>query len=147
MENLTNSGRQVTYNAFNQPPGRSVSGRLLPHTWWRAHIAPDVLFEQCRDFYALERTFLAYLRTASHFAHFGVAAAQLFRLKGAIDPSEVSPYFHLGKPLGAVSQFIALLITFVGGFRCWEQQQRLIHGRIRSAGWEMLCIVLGTLAV
>ena len=98
---------------------------------------------------ALERTYLAWMRTSIKFAHFGVLVAQLFRLPHALLPSSplVSEFYRLGKPLGLGSIAIAIVVILVGGFRCWQQQQYMISGRIRSCGWELWVIVLCTIGV
>lgn len=151
-----------------QPPPDSVYSSFCQNlmVWWEKNIALDVPGEACRDFYgrlfkprsqdshlpilaptlrrvpALERTFLAYFRTASSFAVFGVVAAQLFRLEGSINSTLVSTFFHLGKPLGVVAEGIALLITVFGGLHCWQQQQLIAHkGRVRSAGWATWLVI------
>lgn len=89
---------------------------------------------------ALERTFLAYIRTASAFATFGVAAAQLFRLQGTLQPSLISTFFQLGKPLGAAAEAVAIVVTLVGGLRCWKQQQKILGGHVAGGGWELYVI-------
>lgn len=98
---------------------------------------------------ALERTYLAWLRTSIKFAHFGILVTQLFRLPRALLPSSpiVSEFYRLGKPLGYVSTSIALVVILVGGFRCWQQQQYMISGQIRSCGWEVWLVLLLTLGV
>ncbi|KAE8360816.1 hypothetical protein BDV27DRAFT_148376 [Aspergillus caelatus] len=50
--------------------------------WWLTEIRPKVAAEDGdpRDFLALERTFLAYVRTANALASFAIVAAQLFIL-------------------------------------------------------------------
>ncbi|QRD86523.1 hypothetical protein F9C07_2105332 [Aspergillus flavus] len=50
--------------------------------WWLTKIRPEVAAEDGdpRDFLALERTFLAYVRTANALASFAIVAAQLFIL-------------------------------------------------------------------
>ncbi|KAE8336440.1 hypothetical protein BDV24DRAFT_155176 [Aspergillus arachidicola] len=50
--------------------------------WWLTNIRPEVAAEDGdpRDFLALERTFLAYVRTANALASFAIVAAQLFIL-------------------------------------------------------------------
>lgn len=137
----------IELDAFNHGALReSTKPSQLP-AWWDRHIAPAVPIERMRDFYALERTFLAYIRAASAFAVFGVACAQLFRLEGSIDPSLISTFFHLGKPVGAVAQGIAILIAMIGGFRAWQQQQRLLRGRVQGPSWETRAVVLAMLAV
>jgi hypothetical protein len=65
-----------------------------------------------RDHLALERTFLAWLRTSLSFASIGIAVTQLFRLNTSIASSDSSSGQHIslvepsrlrsvGKPLGA----------------------------------------------
>lgn len=89
---------------------------------------------------ALERTFLAYIRTSSAFATFGVAAAQLFRLQGSLEPSLISTFFRLGKPIGTTAEAIAIAITLIGGFRCWKQQQYILRGSVAGGGWEIYAV-------
>lgn len=98
---------------------------------------------------ALERTYLAWLRTSIKFAHFGILVTQLFRLPRDLLPSSpiVSEFYRLGKPLGYVSISIALVVILVGGFRCWQQQQYMVSGKIRSCGWEVWIVLLLTLGV
>lgn len=91
---------------------------------------------------ALERVFLSYLRTSLAFSSFGVAAAQLFRLGASIDPEEVSSFFHYGKPVGAVSECIAILLVVIGAVRCGVQQRSIVRGSVRTGGWEVVCICL-----
>ncbi|KAI0160365.1 hypothetical protein GGR57DRAFT_417424 [Xylariaceae sp. FL1272] len=53
-----------------------------------------------RDHLALERTFLAWLRTSLSFASIGIAITQLFRLNTAIsDDAHLAPLRHIGRPL------------------------------------------------
>lgn len=59
-----------------------------------------------RDHLALERTFLAWLRTSLSFASIGIAVTQLFRLNTAIQPGSdvngtTTRLRSVGKPLGA----------------------------------------------
>ncbi|KAL9033537.1 MAG: hypothetical protein Q9180_005894, partial [Flavoplaca navasiana] len=83
-----------------------------------------------RDHLALERTFLAWLRTSLAFASIGIAITQLFRLNTTISQREgLEPKkggsYHLrqvGKPLGATFMGIAILILIVGGRRYFESQ-------------------------
>ncbi|WPH04004.1 Hypothetical protein R9X50_00688800 [Acrodontium crateriforme] len=118
--------------------------------WWRKHIAPDVSHEQCRDFYALERTFLSYIRTANALASLGVVIAQLFRLPSTVngvDSPLVSLFFRLGRPLGAATEGLAIVIVLVGALRCWRQQQRILGGTVMGGGWEIWLVGGGALAL
>lgn len=99
---------------------------------------------------AIERTYLAWVRTSVKFAHFGVLVAQLFRLPQHLLPSSgamMSDFYRLGKPLGLVSIAIALVVVLVGGFRCWQQQQYVVRGKVRSCGWEIWTVVMSTVGV
>lgn len=89
---------------------------------------------------ALERTFLSYVRTSVSFAIFGVAAAQLFRLEGSLDASEISTFYRLGKPIGALAEGVAILIVLFGAYRCLSQQHKMLAGHIRARGWELWSI-------
>lgn len=98
---------------------------------------------------ALERTYLAWVRTSVKFAHFGVIVTQLFRLPKEALPSSplVSEFYRLGRPLGLVSISLAVIVILVGGFRCWQQQQYMTSGKVLSCGREIWTVVLLTLGV
>lgn len=82
--------------------------------------------------FAIERTFLAWLRTSLAFASIGIAVTQLFRLNTTISegegltPAPTQPgTIHLrqvGKPLGATFLGISILVLIVGGRRYFESQ-------------------------
>ena len=92
---------------------------------------------------ALERTYLAWLRSSTALAHFGVVVTQLFRLSETQSPHVA----RLGKPLGLVSISLAILVISVGGFRCWQQQRLILNGKVRSGGWDMCMLTLLLLGV
>lgn len=102
----------------NGAPGPAQS-RIANHepeheSWWRAFVDKygSVELENkgsvARDHLALERTFLAWLRTSLSFASIGIAVTQLFRLNTSIQPGSDSEHLgtttrlrSLGKPLGS----------------------------------------------
>ncbi|KAF2838422.1 hypothetical protein M501DRAFT_916661, partial [Patellaria atrata CBS 101060] len=93
-----------------------------------------------RDHLALERTFLAWVRTSLSFASIGIAITQLFRLNTTIaksDPSLTPPHLarlrHVGKPLGATFLFVALIILFIGFHRYFEAQYYIIRGKFPAS--------------
>ncbi|KXT17702.1 hypothetical protein AC579_9028 [Pseudocercospora musae] len=117
---------------------------IIAH-WWSLHIAPEVPEAQCRDHFAVERTFLAYVRTASAFAQIGVTIAQLFKLTR--ESLDLSPaVWRLGHALGPAAQCLAMVIILVGAFRCSRQQGRIAHhGRSKPPGnmaWAMTGLLL-----
>ncbi|KAH6660072.1 hypothetical protein BKA67DRAFT_641222 [Truncatella angustata] len=83
-----------------------------------------------RDHLALERTFLAWLRTSLAFASIGIAVTQLFRLNTSLnsapDDSSFQTIRHLGKPLGACFLGISILVLFLGYQRYVQSQHWII---------------------
>lgn len=128
-----------------------------------------------RDHLALERTFLAWLRTSLAFASIGIAITQLFRLNTTISqrsPNLVAPLIantpkqsssmaqsdvvdaaarlrQVGKPLGAIFLAIAILVLFVGFHRYFESQHWIIRGKFPASRGSVALItaVAGALIV
>ncbi|KAF2789484.1 hypothetical protein K505DRAFT_213840, partial [Melanomma pulvis-pyrius CBS 109.77] len=106
-----------------------------------------------RDHLALERTFLAWLRTSLSFASIGIAVTQLFRLNTTISnnssstssDSSNSPQArlrHVGKPLGATFIAISILILFIGFHRYFEAQHYVIRGKFPASRGSILFVSL-----
>lgn len=104
-----------------------------------------------RDHLALERTFLAWLRTSLAFASIGIAITQLFRLNTTSEGSSGSdPYKHLrqmGKPLGATFLGISIVMLGVGFHRYFESQHWIIRGKFPASRGSILVVALITLAL
>ncbi|ORY01833.1 hypothetical protein BCR34DRAFT_452272, partial [Clohesyomyces aquaticus] len=110
-----------------------------------------------RDHLALERTFLAWLRTSLSFASIGIAITQLFRLNTSLASSsptqpQSSPQAklrHVGKPLGATFIAISILILFLGFHRYFEAQHYVIRGKFPASRGSILVVtvVAGALVV
>ncbi|KAF2644072.1 hypothetical protein P280DRAFT_392734 [Massarina eburnea CBS 473.64] len=107
-----------------------------------------------RDHLALERTFLAWLRTSLSFASIGIAVTQLFRLNTTISsspstPSPESHLRHLGKPLGATFIAISILILLIGFHRYFEAQHYVIRGKFPASRGSVMLVsfVAGALMV
>ncbi|PYH48377.1 uncharacterized protein BP01DRAFT_420876 [Aspergillus saccharolyticus JOP 1030-1] len=106
-----------------------------------------------RDHLALERTFLAWLRTSLAFASIGIAVTQLFRLNNTgnvtgvdsasqnsnIDPASIAiasasqRLRSIGKPLGTTFIGVAILILLVGFHRYFESQYWIIRGKFPAS--------------
>lgn len=101
-----------------------------------------------RDHLALERTFLAWLRTSLSFASIGIAITQLFRLNTTLqDGSGSSPIdrndlHHVGKPLGATFIGIAIVILFIGFHRYFESQHYVIRGKFPASRGSIFLVTL-----
>ncbi|KAL1998751.1 hypothetical protein VTN02DRAFT_5637 [Thermoascus thermophilus] len=112
-----------------------------------------------RDHLALERTFLAWLRTSLAFASIGIAVTQLFRLSNSVSSREVShissddsllhpPLYNttaihvlapnsrlqsVGKPLGATFIGVAIMILLIGFHRYFESQYWIVRGKFPAS--------------
>lgn len=77
----------------------------------------------------------------------GALIAQLFRLQPSPNPDPVLGYFVLGIPLAAVFICAAIVVTVLGAWRFWRQQNAMVRGKIHAGGWEILVIMVGSLLV
>ncbi|KAF7917333.1 uncharacterized protein EAE98_007681 [Botrytis deweyae] len=102
-----------------------------------------------RDHLALERTFLAWLRTSLAFASIGIAITQLFRLNTSSSttpapPEPKSSLRHLGKPLGATFVGISILMLSVGFHRYFEGQFYIIRGKFPASRGSIALVAMIT---
>ncbi|EWC46600.1 hypothetical protein DRE_04087 [Drechslerella stenobrocha 248] len=100
-----------------------------------------------RDHLALERTFLAWLRTSLSFASIGIAVTQLFRLNASIgtDPASekgIMTLRRMGKPLGATFLGIAILVLLIGLNRYYESQNWLLKGKFPASRGSILFLAV-----
>ncbi|KAH8682349.1 hypothetical protein BX600DRAFT_505953 [Xylariales sp. PMI_506] len=99
--------------------------------FWNEHIELSVELKVCRDHLALERTFLAYLRTSSQLALLGVSVAQLFTLQ-SFDAGTDFPL--IGKCLATACYASAIWTLLAGAYHAWRFQKALMHNRAVSGG-------------
>ncbi|WYZ34742.1 hypothetical protein EsH8_I_001018 [Colletotrichum jinshuiense] len=105
-----------------------------------------------RDHLALERTFLAWLRTSLAFASIGIAVTQLFRLNSSLsNPDSSDPNSHtlrqLGKPLGATFLGISILILFLGYQRYFRAQKWVMKGKFPASRGTIIIVSLMAFAL
>ncbi|KAL8304155.1 hypothetical protein RB597_004560 [Gaeumannomyces tritici] len=104
-----------------------------------------------RDHLALERTFLAWLRTSVSFASIGIAVTQLFRLSTSLNnggsPTESQEQLRkLGKPLGAAFLCVSILILFLGYARFARGQKWIMVGKFPASRGTVIVVTLLTFA-
>lgn len=114
---------------------------LSPQKWWARNISLVVEHTSSgprggdpRDYLALERTFLSWIRTATALVSFGVVITQLFVFK-KVDVRK-------GSVLGGFTSAGGILIVLIGCLRYFKQQKHLTHGNATSAGWEIVALLI-----
>ncbi len=119
---------------------------VSPQHWWGRHISLVVAHTSDgptggdpRDYLALERTFLGYIRTATTLISLGVVITQLFVFK-KVDPKK-------GSILGAITSAGGIVIVLIGCARYFRQQKYLTHGKTISAGWDLVAIWMILVAI
>lgn len=151
----TTRGSQSTFHqqrlgSFDRAePSPPVNRRTL-RSWWSNNVCPTITHNSDehhphnndpRDYLALERTYLAHIRTASALVSFGVALVQLFRLKNVESQA--------GIILAAATAGGGVVMVLTGGRRYFLQQKLLLHGRTLAGGaaaWIDGILVLGIVA-
>ncbi|KAG0154601.1 hypothetical protein PDIDSM_169 [Penicillium digitatum] len=104
---------------------------------WTNNVTLTVPHKSSRDYFALERTFLAYMRTSLVVAQQGVLIAQLFRLQAAEALADRLGFRQVGTPLSVACHCVAILVALVGAYRFWRQQNAISRGKIYAGGWEL----------
>lgn len=67
----------------------------------------------------------------------GVLVAQLFRLQRPKNNVDRLSFHEVGIPLAVACHFVALIVTLIGSFRFWRQQNAIARGKIYAGGWEL----------
>lgn len=67
----------------------------------------------------------------------GVLVAQLFRLQRPKTHVDRLSFYEVGIPLAVACHFVALIVTVIGSFRFWRQQNAMARGKIYAGGWEL----------
>ncbi|PLB50775.1 hypothetical protein P170DRAFT_446022 [Aspergillus steynii IBT 23096] len=139
--------RTTTLRTGSRTSQRTVQSRAprkgLPgyvQRFWTRNVVLTVPQKSNRDHFALERTFLAYIRTSVILAMQGVLVAQLFRLQRQTDPNSELGYYEVGVPLSVACHCAAILVAFMGAHRFFKQQNAVALGTVYAGGWELYCI-------
>ena len=77
----------------------------------------------------------------------GVTVTQLFRLQHSISPDLDFGFFVLGKPVGVTFIGASIVMSLVGAFRFYRQQNAMLRGKVYAGGWEVVLIMLLSIAV
>ncbi|KAI1162574.1 hypothetical protein F5B18DRAFT_373808 [Nemania serpens] len=150
-------GYQPSPQPEPSPAGRNGStafdGKTKRHWLWDHldsiwSIELDNTGSVARDHLALERTFLAWLRTSLAFASIGIAVTQLFRLNTSLTDSQTNKHLqHIGKPLGATFIGISILVLLLGYHRFHQPQQWLMKGKFPASRGSIVLISLVAFAL
>lgn len=89
------------------------------------------------DSSALERTFLAYLRTSLAFAFVAIIIAQFFRLQHIEQPDAIIGYYVLSIPLAATCIIAGMIVLLLGFYRFWRQQSAMQRAKVFAGGWDI----------
>ncbi|KAJ5295309.1 hypothetical protein PENANT_c001G10228 [Penicillium antarcticum] len=133
--------RMTTYrtasraSTLDREAGKGPWSRI--RRFWCRHVILTVPQKSNRDHFALERTFLAYIRTSTVMAMQGVLIAQLFRLQRPNTEVHRLSFHAVGIPLSVACHFVAVLVALIGAFRFWRQQNAISRGKVHAGGWEM----------
>ncbi|KAI0909160.1 hypothetical protein F4823DRAFT_450683 [Ustulina deusta] len=101
-----------------------------------------------RDHLAVERTFLAWMRTSLAFASIGIAITQLFRLNASLANEKTNQNFRrLGKPLGITFIGISILVLLLGYQRFYQPQQWLMKGKFPASRGPIILVSLVSFAL
>ncbi|MCJ1347036.1 hypothetical protein MMC31_005257 [Peltigera leucophlebia] len=115
--------------------------------FWRRQVIATIPENECQDHFALERTYLGYLRTSLAFSMLGVIIAQFLRLQRSENPDPNLGFFVSGIPLASICIIAAVIVLLAGTFRFWRQQNAILRGKVHAGGWEITTIlVIGLMA-
>ncbi|KAG6011975.1 hypothetical protein E4U54_007788 [Claviceps lovelessii] len=146
-------------------PGRDGQSGAAVVSWLRRTLGnlQSVELENkgsvARDHLALERTFLAWLRTSLAFASIGIAVTQLFRLNTTLSDgsgsgsgsghgtSHNATVRRLGKPLGATFLAISILTLLLGTRRYFVGQAWVIRGKFPASRGTVIVVAVVALAI
>lgn len=141
----------MTYSRQSEPEDKGPS-------WWQVQAEKFQSIELenkgsvARDHLAIERTFLAWLRTSLSFASIGIAVTQLFRLNtsldGGIDATKnMDTLRQMGKPLGTTFLGISILTLFLGYRRYFQSQHWVMQGKFPASRGTVTIVAFVAFAI
>ncbi|RAH39928.1 DUF202 domain-containing protein [Aspergillus brunneoviolaceus CBS 621.78] len=135
VRTLRTVSQVTTQTQRSRESRKGAWGRL--ERFWTRNVVLTVPQRSNRDHFALERTFLAYIRTSVMVAMQGVLVAQLFRLQHMASPDLALGFYEVGVPLSVTCYGAAIIIASLGAYRFWKQQNMVALGTVYAGGWEL----------
>ncbi|RSL78921.1 hypothetical protein CEP51_007787 [Fusarium floridanum] len=148
------SAPAMTYSRQSEPEDKGPS-------WWQVQAEKFQSIELenkgsvARDHLAIERTFLAWLRTSLSFASIGIAVTQLFRLNTSLDGTDggidatknMETLRQMGKPLGTTFLGISILTLFLGYKRYFQSQHWVMQGKFPASRGTITIVAFVAFAI
>ncbi|KMU76617.1 hypothetical protein CISG_05760 [Coccidioides immitis RMSCC 3703] len=136
--------------SVSQNQNRIITGVLpfiFPLCSFFSLLGPILIYGSCECRAALERTYLAHMRTSVAFSLLGVLIAQLFRLQHSHIHHPTFGFYTVGVPLACTCQGFAILMALFGAHRFLRQQNALSRGKIHAGGWEVMMAAIFATAI
>ncbi|KAL2755795.1 hypothetical protein ACRALDRAFT_1064202 [Sodiomyces alcalophilus JCM 7366] len=133
----------------SRPSDVASSSRSTRSGWslqrfWADNVNCVVNMDKSRDHLALERTYLAYLRTALMSAITGTIVAQLYVLQ---QPPSGFGYGTVGRPLASICYGFSICTVLLGTCRAWRHQHAMIGGKALTGGFEIVVLAIASLLI
>ncbi|KAI9848413.1 MAG: hypothetical protein M1837_000208 [Sclerophora amabilis] len=112
----------------------------IDHFWARNVSVVISADDDLRNYYALERTFLAYIRTSIALSLTAVMVTQFYVLSDNGSNQGGFTFHSVGKPLACTLVGISIVVALVGLVRYLRQQAAMVLGKALTGGGDLLLI-------
>ncbi|MCJ1363197.1 hypothetical protein MMC16_002304 [Acarospora aff. strigata] len=109
--------------------------------WWGSNVSMVIPDDQeLRDHFSLEKTYLAYFRTAMSLAMTSAMLSQFYIFSTpTVDPHPLD-FRDVGKPLACSCLGIAVIVTIIGAARFQRAQNAMLNGKALIGGADLMLV-------